>query len=166
MVAGTSVTGNKMFGSYSAGHAAKRRRRDRWPGTRTVQRNRRPVSQDGRRPAAGGCRPQCRVLGRAGRGAVARAAGGSPPRPHRSRRMAPPITGSLIPHPPTQRGPHGVPAVRWRRQACWSQRHLSLVVPQPPSLHPSSARQYATVKFNDRGARRASRRGRARCAIC
>ena len=43
------------------------------------------------------------ILGRPGRGALARAVGRSAPRPHRSRRMAPPLTGkSLILHPPTE----------------------------------------------------------------
>jgi uncharacterized protein YbjT (DUF2867 family) len=46
--------------------------------------------------------PGCPILGRPGRGAFARAVGRGAPRPHRFRRMAPPLTGSsLIPHPPT-----------------------------------------------------------------
>ena len=47
--------------------------------------------------------PEARVLWRPGRGALARAVGRGPPRPHRSRRVAPPLTGrSLIPHRPTE----------------------------------------------------------------
>src|SRR2546427_10197178 len=43
------------------------------------------------------------MLRRPGRGALARAVGRSAPRPHRFRRMAPPLTGkSLILHPPTE----------------------------------------------------------------
>ena len=83
--------------------AAKRHRRDRRPGTSAVQRNRRPLSEGGRRPARGRERPRGPILGRPGRGALAGAVGRSAPRPHRSRRMAPPLTGSsLIPHPPTE----------------------------------------------------------------
>jgi uncharacterized protein YbjT (DUF2867 family) len=41
----------------SAGPPAKRRHRDRRPGTSAVQRNRRPLSKGDRRPAAGGARP-------------------------------------------------------------------------------------------------------------
>ena len=79
--------------------AAKRHRRDRRPGTSAVQRNRRPLSEGGRRPARGRERPRGPILGRPGRGALARAVGRGAPRPHRFRRMAPPLTGSsLIPH--------------------------------------------------------------------
>ena len=38
--------------------AAKRHRRNRRPGTSTVQRNRRPLSEGGRRPACGRERPR------------------------------------------------------------------------------------------------------------
>ena len=45
--------------------------------------------------------PEARYWGGRVRGALAGAAGRCAPRPHRSRRMAPPLTGSsLIPHPP------------------------------------------------------------------
>ena len=47
--------------------------------------------------------PEARYFGRPGRGALARAVGRGAPRPHRFRRMAPPLTGSsLILHPPTE----------------------------------------------------------------
>jgi uncharacterized protein YbjT (DUF2867 family) len=43
------------------------------------------------------------ILRRLRRGALARAVGRSAPRPHRFRRLAPPLAGrSLIPHPPTE----------------------------------------------------------------
>jgi uncharacterized protein YbjT (DUF2867 family) len=83
--------------------AAPRSGIDRRPGTSAVQRNRRPLSEGGRRPACGRERPRGPILRRPGRGALARAVGRSAPRPHRFRRMAPPLTGSsLIPHPPTE----------------------------------------------------------------
>ena len=63
--------------------------RDRRAGASAVQRNRRPVPQGGGRPAGGRARPRGPILGRPGRGALARAAQRSAPRPHRSRRMAP-----------------------------------------------------------------------------
>ena len=51
------------------------------------------------RPARGRERSRGPILGRLGRGALARAVGRGAPRPHRFRRMAPPLTGSsLIPH--------------------------------------------------------------------
>ena len=46
--------------------AAKRHRRDRRPGPSTVQRNRRPLSEGGRRPARGRARPRGAILGRPG----------------------------------------------------------------------------------------------------
>jgi uncharacterized protein YbjT (DUF2867 family) len=58
-----------------ARHAAKRHRRDRGPGTSTVQRNRRPLPEGGRRPASGRARPRGPVFRRPGRGALARAVG-------------------------------------------------------------------------------------------
>ena len=79
--------------------ATKRHRRDRRPGTSTVQRNRRPLSEGGRRPASGRERPRGPILRQPRRGALARAVGRSAPRPHRFGRMAPPLTGkSLILH--------------------------------------------------------------------
>src|SRR5262249_21098367 len=85
--------------------AAKQHRRDRRPGTSTIQRNRRPLSEGARRPAPGRERPRGSILRRPGRRALARAVGRDAPRPHRSRRMAPPLTGSsLIPDPPTEGG--------------------------------------------------------------
>jgi uncharacterized protein YbjT (DUF2867 family) len=83
--------------------ATQRHRRDRRPRTSTVQRNRRPLSEGGRRPASGRERPRGPILRRPGRGALARAVGRSAPRPCRSRRMAPPLTNkSLILHPPAE----------------------------------------------------------------
>ena len=78
------------------------------PEASAVQRNRRPLPQGGRRPAPGRARPHSPLLRRPGRGALARAAGRSAPRPHRLRRMAPPLTGggSLIADPPTDGGLH------------------------------------------------------------
>ena len=97
-------------GRDSAGAAPERNRRDRRPGTRAVRRNRRELSEGGRRPATGRARPRGRILGRPGRGALARAAGRGAPRPHRSRRMGPPFTsGSLIPDPPTDGALHETP---------------------------------------------------------
>ena len=77
---------------------AERHRRDRWPGTSAVQRNRCPLSKGGRRSARGRARPRGPILWRPGRGALARAVGRSAPRPYRSRRMAAPLA-SLILHP-------------------------------------------------------------------
>ncbi len=57
------------------------------------------ISEGGRRLAAGGERRRGRILGRPGRRAFARAAGRGAPRPHRSRRMAPPLTGSSLTNP-------------------------------------------------------------------
>ena len=75
---------------------------ERRPGTSAVQRNRRPLSEGGRRPASGRERPRGPILRGPGRGALTRAVGRSAPRPHRARRMAPPLTRkSLIQHPPT-----------------------------------------------------------------
>jgi uncharacterized protein YbjT (DUF2867 family) len=75
---------------------AERHRRDRRPGTSTIQRNHSPLSEGGRRPAGGRERPEARILWRPG---LARAVGRRTPRPYRSRRMAPALTGrSLIPH--------------------------------------------------------------------
>ena len=54
----------------------------------------------GWRPAGGRSRPRGQILRRPGRGAFARAVGRGAPRRHRSRRMAPPLTGgSLTPDP-------------------------------------------------------------------
>ncbi len=65
------------------------------------------LSEGGRRPATGRARPRGPILGRPGRGALARAAGRGAPRPHRSRRMGPPFTSSsLIPDPPTDGALH------------------------------------------------------------
>src|SRR5262249_10957342 len=79
----------------------QRHRRDRWPGTSPVQRNCRPLSAGGRRPAYGRACPRGSLLRRPGRGALARAVWRRAPPPHRSRRMAPPplIRTSLILHP-------------------------------------------------------------------
>src|SRR5262249_55858540 len=56
------------------------------------------------------------ILRRPRRGALARAVGGSAPRPHRSRRMAPPLTGkSLILHPRCARGSHPLARAAERR---------------------------------------------------
>src|SRR5262245_61627156 len=76
--------------------AAKRHRRDRRPGTSAVQRNRRPLPEGGRRPASGRERPRGPLLRRPGRGALARAVRRGAPRPHRSRRVASPLTGSSL----------------------------------------------------------------------
>ena len=82
--------------------ATKRCGRDRRPGTSAVQRSRRPLSEGHRRPPCGRERPRGPILRRPGRGALAGAAGRGAPRPHRFRRMAPPLTGSgLIPYLPT-----------------------------------------------------------------
>ena len=76
--------------------AAQRHRRDRRPGTGAVRRHRRPLPEGGRRPARGRDGPRGAILGRPGRGAFARAAGRGTPRPHRARRMAPPLTGGSL----------------------------------------------------------------------
>src|SRR4029453_693066 len=61
--------------------------------------NRRPLSEGGRRPACDRERPRGPILRRPCRGALPGAVGRGAPRPHRFRRMAPPLTGSsLIPH--------------------------------------------------------------------
>jgi uncharacterized protein YbjT (DUF2867 family) len=61
----------------------------------------RPLSKGGRRSARGRARSRGPILGRPGRGALARAVGRGAPRPYWSRRMAPPLADkSLIPHPP------------------------------------------------------------------
>ena len=57
--------------------------------------NRRPLSEGGRRPARGRARRRGPILRRPRRGALARAVGRSAPRPHRFRRMAPPLTGRI-----------------------------------------------------------------------
>src|SRR6516225_6283824 len=95
--------------------AARRHRRDRRPGTSAVQRNRRPLSEGGRRPASGRARPRGQILGRQGRGALARAVGRSAPRPNRSRRMAPPLAAkSLIPDPRHIHWSHPPARVGWQ----------------------------------------------------
>lgn len=82
----------------------RERHRDRRPGTSAFQRNHRPLSEGGRRPARGRERPRGPILGRPGRGALARAVGRGAPRPHRSGRMDPPLKGgSLILRPANRR---------------------------------------------------------------
>ena len=52
-IADSSTDGNMVRRRCGTGGAAKRHRRDRRPGTSTVQQNRRPLSEGGRRPACG-----------------------------------------------------------------------------------------------------------------
>ena len=86
----------------------KRHRRDRRPGTSTVQRNRRPLSEGGRRPARGRERPRGPILRRSGRGALARAARRRAPRHNRPRGMAAPTASESL-NQPSQR--HGRQAI-------------------------------------------------------
>ena len=65
--------------------AAKRYRRDRRSGTGTVSRNRRALSESGRRPSPGRDRSRGAIFRRPGRGALAGALGGSAYRSHRHR---------------------------------------------------------------------------------
>src|SRR5262245_60103100 len=79
-----------------AGRAAQRHRRDRRPRPGAVQRNRRPLSEGGGRPARGRARRRGPLLRQPGRGALAGAAGRGAARPHRSRRMAPALAGRRL----------------------------------------------------------------------
>src|SRR5262249_20839026 len=65
-------------------------------GTSAVQRNRRALSEGGRRPAPGRVRPRGPILGRPARGAFAGTVGRGAPRPYRSRRMAPPLAAKSL----------------------------------------------------------------------
>src|SRR5262249_53275608 len=69
------------------------------PGTSSIQRHHRSLFEGEGRPARGCERSGGPILGRPGERALARAARRGAPRPHRSRRMVPPLKGgSLIPH--------------------------------------------------------------------
>src|SRR5262249_40640874 len=73
-------------------------------------------------------RPRSPILRRPRRRALARAAGRSAPRPHHSRRMAPPITGSsLIPHCRYAQGAHPLARADPRRRTKEATMTIKLV---------------------------------------